>query len=37
MGTRTSRSIMVHDVLGIEIKIIFQKLTLALNLTFNAK
>ena len=37
MRTRIPRSILVHDLLAVEIKIIFLKLTVALNVNFNAK
>ena len=32
MGMRVPHSILVHDLLAIEIKILFQKMTVALNL-----
>ena len=35
MGTRTPHSILAHDLLSTEIKILFLKLTIALNLNSN--
>ena len=37
MGTRTPRFILVHDLLPVEIKFLVLKLTIFLNLNFNAK
>ena len=37
IGTRTQRSVLVRDLLANETKIPFLKLTIALNLDFNAK
>ena len=37
MGTGIPRSILVYDLLTIEIEILFLNLTIALDLNFNAK
>ena len=37
VGTRISRSLLLHDLLAIENKILFLKLATAFNLNFNAK
>ena len=37
MGMRIPHSVLVNDLLTIEIKILFLKLIAALNLNFNAK